>query len=86
MKYSWVATLLIVVGLVYFEPVVATVFLVVLAMQTVFTGIKDINHVIKCLKNKQSLMQLKRANQEIREEMHTCCSNIRASVKNIKQV
>jgi len=67
---------LLVTGLSFYNPEFIIVFPIILFIDLVIGSHKDLIKLVRCLKNKQQLLSLKRLNADIEEEINTCYLDI----------
>lgn len=75
MKLLWMGALLV-TGLSFYNPEFIIVFPVILFIDLVIGSRKDLIKLVRCLKNKQQLLSLKRLNADIEEEINSCYLNV----------
>lgn len=71
MKLLWMGTLLV-TGLSFYNPEFILVFSVISFIDLVISSRKDLIKIVRCLKNKQRLLSLKRISNDIEEEINIC--------------
>ena len=80
MKLLWMGALLV-TGLSFYNPEFIIVFPIILFIYLVIGSHKDLIKLVRCLKNKQQLLSLKRLNADIEEEINTCYLDISRNSK-----
>jgi len=75
MKLLWMGALLV-TGLSFYNPEFIIVFPIILFIDLVIGSHKDLIKLVRCLKNKQQLLSLKRINAGIEEEINSCYLDI----------
>lgn len=72
---------LLVTGLSFYNPEFIIVFPIILFIYLVIGSHKDLIKLVRCLKNKQQLLSLKRINADIEKEINTCYLNVSRNSK-----
>jgi len=80
MKLLWMGVLLV-TGLSFYNPEFILLFSVILFIDWVMGSRKDLIKLVRCLKNKQQLLSLKRINADIEKEINTCYLNVSRNSK-----
>ena len=74
MKSLWMEALLI-IGLSFYNPKFIIVFPVILFIDLVIGSHKNSIKILRCMRNKQQLLSLKRINTDIEREINICYLN-----------
>ena len=80
MRLLWMGALLV-TGLSFYNPEFIIVFPVILFIDLVIGSHKDLIKLVRCLKNKQQLLSLKRINADIEREINSCYLNVSRNSK-----
>ena len=75
MKLLWMGALLV-AGISFYDPEFILVFSVILVIDLIIGSRKNSIKILRCLKNKQQLLFLKRISNGIEKEINTCYLDI----------
>lgn len=75
MKSLWMGALLV-AGLSFYDPEFMLVFSVIIVIDLMIGSHKNLIKILRCLRNKQQLLFLKRISKDIEKEVNTCYLDI----------